>query len=62
MNNFDHEKTRNLMYLNSALAMLRAADCFSYGKEIYRGIDGLIDELKSLRNDVEDIKEGACDE
>ena len=62
MSNFDHEKTRNLMYLNFALAMLNAAECYSYGKEIYSETDHIIEELKRLRNAVEDIEEGACDE
>lgn len=58
MSNFEHKKTRNLIYINSAIAMLIAMSACSYKEEMHRGIDDIIDELFRLRDALEDIEEG----
>ena len=53
MSDIDHQKTRNLMYLNTALAMLRAINCYSHAERAQRDINRFADQLDDIRYDLE---------
>lgn len=55
MTDIDHRKTRNLMYLNTAIAMLRAIHCYSYAEEAHIDLARIDDELSNLRDTLEDL-------